>query len=294
VSEDGYGSDPSIRGSYATGRVTGGGDNVGGLAGAVYGSSPAPAIMGSYATGMVSGAFLVGGLVGRTDRGISYSYAVGRVSGSGAVGGLVGDGTGTVTDSYWDTVTSGQSQSDGGQGKTTVELQSPTGYSGIYANWNVDLDGDGVEDDPWDFGTPYEYPVLKYGNLKPCQQPREAAISRNGVLSPVSQQLENPQERVLSRIKAPSQPSIASVMHQSRRKHDASGEPLGALRGRGVHIAESVVGNETSRHRRRDDRFTSIQAMPEFLFKNMDGVTTAYAVTGWVPSAGRPSEPSMR
>ena len=27
-------------------------------------------------------------------------------------------------------------------GHTTAELQDPTGYTGIYANWNVDLDGD--------------------------------------------------------------------------------------------------------------------------------------------------------
>ena len=33
--------------------------------------------------------------------------------------------------------------------KTTSELQSPTGYTGIYADWNVDLDGDGARDDPW-------------------------------------------------------------------------------------------------------------------------------------------------
>ena len=40
------------------------------------------------------------------------------------------------------------------------ELQTPTDYSGIYATWNVDLDGDGVLDDPWDFGTRTQYPVL--------------------------------------------------------------------------------------------------------------------------------------
>lgn len=182
---DGYNSEPGIAGSYATGRVASGGDNVGGLVGAIYGGSSGTAIRGSYATGMVSGAFAVGGLVGSTSRGISYSYAVGRVSGSGAVGGLIGDNTGAVTDSYWDTVTSRQSQSDGGQGKTTVELQSPTGYTGIYVNWNIDLDGDGVEDDPWDFDTPFQYPALQYGSLMPLQQPRSAAVDEKGVLSPV-------------------------------------------------------------------------------------------------------------
>ena len=161
-----------IRVSYATGMVSGAND-VGGLVG--RGSS----ISGSYATGAVSGTFRVGGLIGQAREDTSSSYAVGRVSGSGAVGGLIGDNTGTVTDSYWDTVTSGQSHSDGGQGKTTSELQSPTGYSGIYANWNADLDDadrdrnpmtDG--DDPWDFGTSSQYPVLKYGGLNVAQQRR--------------------------------------------------------------------------------------------------------------------------
>ena len=40
-------------------------------------------------------------------------------------------------------------------------MQSPTGYSGIYSQWNVDLDDDGRNDDPWHFGTGSQYPVLK-------------------------------------------------------------------------------------------------------------------------------------
>ena len=46
-------------------------------------------------------------------------------------------------------------------GHTTAELQTPTGYTGIYAGWNLDLDGDSADDDPWDFGTGYNYPALK-------------------------------------------------------------------------------------------------------------------------------------
>ena len=164
----------SVSGSYATGAVTGSGDHVGGLVG--YGRGY---IRGSYAEGAVSGSFRVGGLVGQATGNTSYSYAVGKVAGTGVVGGLIGDNTGTVTDSYWDTVTSGQSHSDGGQGKTTSELQLPTGYTGIYADWNADLDNtDGDdnpmtgEDDPWDFGTSSQYPVLKYGSLNVADQRR--------------------------------------------------------------------------------------------------------------------------
>ena len=35
------------------------------------------------------------------------------------------------------------------------------GYTGIYADWNVDVDGDGNADDPWSFGTSSEYPTLR-------------------------------------------------------------------------------------------------------------------------------------
>ena len=87
-------------------------------------------------------------------------------SDSGDAGGLDGNnfaGRGTARDSYWDTQTSGQSESAGGEGKTTSELQSPAGYTGIYENWNVDLDEDGVGDDLWGFGNASQYPTLGHG-----------------------------------------------------------------------------------------------------------------------------------
>ena len=168
------GNDGAVTASYATGSVSGG-ENVGGLVGNNYG-----AVTASYATGSVSGSRDVGGrvsgsddvggLVGRNAGAVTASYATGNVSGSRDVGGLVGGGANNfaVADSYWDIQTSGQTESSGGEGKTTAELQSPTGYVGIYAGWNVDLnnfdlDGDLATggDDPWDFGTSSEYPVLR-------------------------------------------------------------------------------------------------------------------------------------
>ncbi len=152
-----------ISASYATGSVTGGS-----LAGGLVGNNQAGSITASYAKGSVSGKSNVGGLVGsnHTSGSISASYATGSVTGAagyGGLGGLVGsnDLGSTITASYWDTQTSGLSTSDGGVGKTTSELQSPTDYSGIYADWNVDLDGDGTGDDPWSFGASSEYPNLK-------------------------------------------------------------------------------------------------------------------------------------
>ena len=124
----------------------------------------------------------VGGLVGSSCGVIEASYATGAVAGDAAVGGLVGSGSAGVRFSYWDLETSGirvgvgeddtndngvidgtESLRLGVAGKTTTELQTPTGYTGIYAAWDVDLDGlfgDGDGDDPWDFGTTTQYPVL--------------------------------------------------------------------------------------------------------------------------------------
>ncbi len=158
----------TISASYATGTVSATAFQVGGLVGNNRG-----AISASYASGAVAGASALGGLVGDNAGTITASYATGMVSRLfrvGTLGGLVGRNSGTVTASYWDTHTSTQTTSADGEGKLTSELQSPTGYSGIYANWNLDLDGDGDGDDPWDFGTSSEYPVLDYGGLSVSDQ----------------------------------------------------------------------------------------------------------------------------
>jgi len=58
------------------------------------------------------------------------------VAGEGFVGGLVGlNEDSTVSDSFWDTETSGQATSDGGTGKTTAQMQDVTTFSG--AGWNI-------------------------------------------------------------------------------------------------------------------------------------------------------------
>jgi hypothetical protein len=58
------------------------------------------------------------------------------VSGTSEVGGLVGWSLdSTVSDSFWDTETSGQATSDGGTGKTTAEMQDITTFSD--AIWDI-------------------------------------------------------------------------------------------------------------------------------------------------------------
>ena len=149
----------TIRSSYAVVRVSGY-DSIGGLAGRNWGT-----ISASYAAGTVSvDGSHVGGLVGengernRDPATITASYARGVVRGDAYVGGLAGRRQGTISNSYHDSVIS---QAYSSHGKSTSELQTPTDYTGIYAAWNLDLDGDNSNDDPWDFGDNTHYPVLK-------------------------------------------------------------------------------------------------------------------------------------
>ena len=180
----GYNSSGTISASYATGSVTGL-SQVGGLVGFSLNYPGSATISTSYATGSVTGSSKVGGLVGFGDGTISASYATGSVTGSSQVGGLVGFGSSTIISaSYWDTGTTGQSTSAGGTGKTTRDLQSPNGYSGIYAAWNTNLDGVAGNDNPWDFGANRQYPVLNYGGLVLAQQ-RQVAIRADNWNAPV-------------------------------------------------------------------------------------------------------------
>ena len=174
-----------IEASYATGNVSGSGarltdsdsgfiicDFVGGFT-----------VSGPVETTTSTGGG-VGGLVGSSCGWIQVSYATGAVSGTAAVGGLAGSGRFVKAESsYWDVETSGVSvgvgQDDandngvidgterlrlGVGGKTPAELRTPTDYTGIYETWNVVLGsfsfGDDEPDDPWDFGTTAQYPVL--------------------------------------------------------------------------------------------------------------------------------------
>ena len=166
---------------YTTGKVQSG-SNSGGLVGRLENSSAA--INSSYSTAYVDGGITTGGLVGNLRNGsITNSYSTGRVSGtlSHLTGGLLGTRqavtAAVVTASYWDTSTSGQTTSAGGSGvvgKTTRQIQTPTGYTGIYANWNTNLDGVTGNDDPWTFGNNMQYPMLDYKGMSTNPQGGQA------------------------------------------------------------------------------------------------------------------------
>ena len=173
-----------IESSYVQGgRIHGDGPSarVGGLAGTVTG-----VVIAGYATAVVAAgtesSVYAGGLVGyvsNTSGNITASYAAGPVTGSpgssSAFSGLAGAvfSGGTITASYCDNQVSTRSGCVGDTGSgmfaagtveatptNTAELQSPTGYTGIYVPWNLDLDDNGVPDYLWNFGAANEYPTL--------------------------------------------------------------------------------------------------------------------------------------
>ena len=168
------GSAGVIRTSYSW--VTVRGDHGGGLVGQNAGTLSA-----CYATGWVDNRRSAGGLVGWNDASgsVHQCYAIGRVSSdeSNVVGGFFGtmirpNNSTTFSASYWDIVATGRNNGVGSAyasqlpsriaGKPTSELQSPTGYTGIYETWNdEDVTEDNVADAFWDFGTVSEHPVLK-------------------------------------------------------------------------------------------------------------------------------------
>ena len=165
-----------IAASYATGPVNG--EEAGGFVGYNEGGI----IRDSYASGSVTGRSAAGGFIagyGEGDYGqkgsILRSYSSGAVTrtddaeGGATSGGLIGMNgpEPMVIDIYCDTTVSSYS-SVLSTGYTTAQLQGPTGYTGIYASWDVDVDdadGDGDpatgKDDLWDFGTSSQYPALK-------------------------------------------------------------------------------------------------------------------------------------
>ncbi len=138
-----YNNGAAVSNSYATGNVTSTsawGGTAGGLVGATGGSA---VIDNTFATGNVSASDSVGGLVGEHTQGstIWNSYSKGAVSGDFDAGGLIGAlayNPGPVANSYWNTETSGQAASQGGEGRTTAEMTYPYAAN-TYQNWNFDI-----------------------------------------------------------------------------------------------------------------------------------------------------------
>ncbi len=162
----------TIRNSYAMGsaHITANDSanrrSVGGLLAVLWrasDSSPNPRVTNSYSTVAVTGNLTrnnVGGLIGNTN--ISDPL---------------------ITESYWDTDTSGRTASPGGgTPQTMLELQTPTAPGtapiDVYYQWNSA---------DWDFGTTEQYPALLYNEvdgIDACDADAATPLPRCGSLLP--------------------------------------------------------------------------------------------------------------
>lgn len=134
--------------------------NTGGLIGMCY--RPGASVTNCYATGNVIGARHVGGLVGLSDTAdITNCYSRGHVTCVSGLdgGGLVGShNIGTISSSYYDSETSGQSDTGKGIPKTTAEMKSLA----TFVNWDIASRGAFDPDDPsvWYIAEGVDYPRL--------------------------------------------------------------------------------------------------------------------------------------
>jgi len=170
----------TVSSSYASGSVTGT-NNVGGLVGNNFTSSQPATVSDSYATGSVAGGSKVGGLVGLNSGQVQSTYATGRVTGSTSLGGLIGkQSSGSVTASFWDTDTSGQSSSAGGTGKTSRELQQLSTFS----NWSIS--GSGGSNAIWRIYEGYTAPLLRSFMTNLTVAVDNVSTTYNGTAQPTS------------------------------------------------------------------------------------------------------------
>jgi len=155
------GNEGTIDNCYSTTSVSGD-TYVGGLIGDNYGT-----VSNSYSAGSVAGDTCVGGLIGDNYGTVSDSYSRGSVTGTENTGGLVGLNEGSVSNSFWDTDISGIDESDGGSGKTTVEMQDMATFTnttteGLDEPWNIVAVGpqEHNEDYTWNIVNGVTYPFL--------------------------------------------------------------------------------------------------------------------------------------
>ncbi len=141
---------------YVSGAVTGR-YTVGGLVAQNEGT-----VTCSSSTASVSGFHPVGGLVAHNAGTVTQCYSVGRIGDDSITGGLVGVNElgAVVSQSFWNTETSGRTTSAGGTGKTTAEMQ--TAQTFLDAGWDfVGETANGTED-VWWIEEGKDYPHLSW------------------------------------------------------------------------------------------------------------------------------------
>lgn len=121
---------------YSSGIVSALGNDTGGFIG--QSSAGVVANCNSSAATCASTGDNVGGFIGNclTTK-VVNCYSLAMPSGGLAVGGFIGLNTGTITNCFWDTDTSGTPTSAAGTGKTTAEMKQKA----TFANWGIaDID----------------------------------------------------------------------------------------------------------------------------------------------------------
>ncbi len=164
----GYNLGSSVYYSYSNGAITGN-NEVGGMIGYITEGK----LVDSYSHSTVTGIEKVGGLVGYlsgSNAVISRSFATGIVVGETEVGGLLGsNNSGSVYYSYWDTQSSGESNSVAGTGLTTNQMHE----QGTYRNYNFDQ--------VWAFAEANTYPIFQDLTIyTPLSQVSLSELTGNG------------------------------------------------------------------------------------------------------------------
>lgn len=151
----------------------------------------------AYSRAGVEGGTDVGGLVGRNndESTITTAYAAGAVSGEAATGGLVGtNNDATVSDSYWDRETTGQSASAGLPDDRGLETDAMTGYTAEETLSSFDFDAE------WQITG--SYPILGW---EPTDGEAIAAIVS------IPDQTSNGEEVLISRLRTTADGSFSIV-----------------------------------------------------------------------------------
>ncbi len=169
----GYNYSSQVNNCYVTGNVSGK-TYVGGLLGTNTASS---AVGNCYSTCNVTGSNHSGGLAGyNNSSAVNYCYSTGSITGSNA-GGLLGYNSGTVSNCYYNSETSGQSSGIGSDnnsqsvtGLTTIQMKQQNSFS----NWDFDA--------IWEITNGKTFPRLRNVYDYPVVLPKKPATVQTGSL----------------------------------------------------------------------------------------------------------------
>ena len=172
----------TVNNCYSTGSIYAEGYRAGGLIGQIINAS----VDNCYSKSDINGQNMTGGLAGLiwTDGVLANSYSTGSVSGNDDCGGLVGRNKGTVENSFWDTLTSGQHTSAGGTGKTTDELKNICMYT-TEGSWDFMDETENGTNDYWGMNSEKNegYPFLSWqGFTNAGDEIQPAVITKDTLL----------------------------------------------------------------------------------------------------------------